>query len=170
MGRSAQSHHGLVLAERETREVLVHRKERDLLVAGARRDEEEVAPLRVADEVLAAVEHPAAGVLSRGGPDGLCIRTRARFGDRQAARALAPDRRLQPPLDLFPFASQQRVVHVAEGATHEEVGAVAELFFAQHRVDRAQSTPTELRRQLAGPPRAPWCRRLPSRGGWPPGR
>jgi hypothetical protein len=57
--RAADAHHLLVLADGEAGQALVDHEHRNFLVAGAGRDQEEVAPLAVADEVLGAVEHPA---------------------------------------------------------------------------------------------------------------
>ena len=64
------------------------------------------------------------------------VGSRARLGEADRERALAPHRGLQPALALQLVREQQHLVDIAECAADQDVGGVAELLLGEARVDR----------------------------------
>ena len=156
VGGAAQAHHHLVFAHGEAGQPLVHHEHADFsgtcavrALASLGGHQEEVAPLAVADEVFATIQHPTAiGLLDGASLDTRRVRASTRFGNGNCTGAGTRHRRFEPTVHLRALAMQQGLIHIAKGATDQIVGGVAELFLTQDAVQVGQATTAQFGRHV----------------------
>ena len=150
MGCAADAHHFLVFAHGEARQTFIDHEHRDAFLTGLGRDQKKVRPVPIADEVFAAIQHPAVTRWASMGFDARCVRARPRLGDRNSAGACARHGGFEPAVNLRTFAMQERLIHVAKGAADQDVRSVAELFFTQDAVEVGEAAAAERLRHVQG--------------------
>src|SRR4029077_19160434 len=106
--------------------------------------------VRAGHEPLLPVEYPAPGgrVADRGRCEGPRVGTRARLGDRIAARAFPAQARLEVALALAGVAQGEDVVH-ARHVGPQAAGDLSELLLDDDLLHRRPGEAAERRRQVA---------------------
>ncbi len=146
----------MIAAYLDAGQILVDEEQRNAAQAGVgvglRRDDEEVGEQTVADEMLAAVEHPTASVRFRMGLDGGGGGggPGAGFGHGDGTGALALDGGQEPLFALRAGAGQQDFVDVAESAADENVAGAPHLLLGRTHVDGAEAASAEVFRHVHG--------------------